>query len=368
MRFAITLAATALISVSTAGAQRAPLARTDNGSAGKAIFEGAGQCVACHAVGNQGGTVGPDLSWIGILRTPESLTTSLIEPGAQISRNYATIVAETKTGNRIEGVALNEDDLSIQMRDAQGNPRSFIKDDLKDLRREPRSLMPSYASRLSPAEVADVVAYLRTLRTLPSVDIRERAREIPGTTENTEFFDRPARDHDERPDMLLSALEIPHGGTVADIGSGTGYFTWRLARQVGGAGKVYAVDVQQTMLDITRAAVNRHQLDNVEYRLSEGNNLRVPEQSIDLAFIAYAYHEFADPKAMMSAVRRALKPDGRLFVLEYAQETRRSPASPLHSMRFDDIRREIEPAGFAVDRVLDFLPVQHGVIFTVRPY
>jgi ubiquinone/menaquinone biosynthesis C-methylase UbiE len=117
------------------------------------------------------------------------------------------------------------------------------------------------------------------------------------------------------------------------------------------------------MLELTKATVARHNLRNVEAVLSDGNDLRLPEHSIDLAFIAYAYHEFADPKGMMLAIRRALRPGGRVFVLEYAQETNRAPASRLHSMHLDDIRREIEPAGFIVDRLIDFLPVQHGVIF-----
>jgi putative heme-binding domain-containing protein len=364
MRFATTIAAIAVLYWSTASAQHRSLALEGNAAAGKVIFETTGQCLTCHSVNERGGTLGPDLGWIGILRTPESLSMSLINPDAQLSRKYATTVVETKAGARIEGVALNEDDLSVQLRDTQGNLRSFIKSGLNDLRREHRSLMPSYASKLSPAELADVVAYVRTLRTLPSLNARERARQIPAATENTDFLDRPARDHEDRPDLLLPALDIPRGSTIADIGSGTGYFTWRLAEQVGPAGKVYAVDVQQTMLDITKAVVTRHNLDNVEYVLSEGDTLHLPEQSLDLAFVAYAYHEFGEPQAMLSAIRRALKPGGRVFILEYAQEANRSPASPLHSMRIDDIRREIEPAGFTVDRVIDFLPVQHGVIFT----
>ena len=364
MRSVITAAIAATCFTAIAAQDRSPIDGGD-ASAGKSIFESTGGCVSCHSVNRVGGIVGPDLSWIGILRTPESLRTSLVNPDDQISRPYFTVVVDTHTGDRIHGVALNEDDLSIQIRDAQGNLRSFIKGDLKDLRRESRSLMPSYAS-FSSTELAHVVSYLRTLRTLDPVEARERPRDIPAATENAEFFDRPARDREDRPDELLSALEITAGATVADIGSGTGYFTWRLAEQVGRRGRVYAVDIQESMLELTKATVARHDLRNVEYVLSDGNELRLPERSIDLAFIAYAYHEFADPKAMMLTVRRALKPGGRVFVLEYAQETNRAPASRLHSMRFDDIRREIEPAGFQVVRLLDFLPVQHGVIFAMR--
>lgn len=276
--------------------------------AGRALFEGKGQCLACHRVGETGGRTARDLSWIGLLRTPEKL------------------------------------------RDAVANT----------------SAHPA-ASTLSAAEVDRLVAYLRARRTLWELDkdtVIER--EIAPATENTPFFDRPERDNEERPEQLIAALHIRPGATVADIGSGTGYFTWRLAQQVGPQGKVYAVDVQDSMLDLTKAAVDAHKLTNVEYVRATDESPRLPERSVDLAFIAYAYHEFGDPQAMMASIRRALKPGGRVVILEYAKESKIAPASPLHKMSFEEIRREIEPMGFAIDQLLDFLPVQHGVVFTIK--
>jgi ubiquinone/menaquinone biosynthesis C-methylase UbiE len=204
----------------------------------------------------------------------------------------------------------------------------------------------------------------RTLWTLGTDPGPER--EIAPATENAPFFNRPDRDKEERPEQLIGALQIRRGATVADLGSGTGYFTWRLAEQVGPQGKVYAVDVQQSMLDQTKAAVDAHKLDNVEYILATERSPRLPDGSVDLVFIAYAYHEFGDPESMMTSIRRALKPGGRVLVLEYAKESKIAPASPLHKMSFEEIRREIEPMGFVVDQLLDFLPVQHGVIFTIK--
>jgi putative heme-binding domain-containing protein len=348
-----------------ASAAQTPQPSSGDAATGRAIFEGSAGCLRCHSVDRRGGNIGPDLSWIGILRTPESLRTSLTDPDAQVSPRHVTVVVETRPGEQVIGHALNEDDLSIQIRDANGELRSFVKTDLKDLRREPRSLMPAYAPKLPPDAIDHLVAYLRTLRKLRALEAGE-PRAIPRATENAAFFDRPDRDRDERPDVLLAALGIAPGSTVADVGSGTGYFTWRLARQVGPAGKVYAVDVQQAMLDLTRRAVASRGLDNVEYVLATATDPRLPEGAIDLAFIAYAYHEFADPPVVMAAIRRALKPGGRIFVLEYAKESDVAPASTLHRMSFDEIRREIEPMGFVVDRLFDFLLVQHGVVFTVR--
>jgi putative heme-binding domain-containing protein len=366
MRSAVRTVVATLVYLSIVAAQNPAAQGPGDTATGKLLFEGKGRCLTCHTVNDAGGSLGPDLSWIGILRSPESLTRSLVDPGEQISRRYFTLVVETKDGKKLEGLTLNEDDFSIQIRDTQGELKSFRKDDLKELRREPRSLMPSYATELSGAEVAHLVAYLRTLRKMWALEPGPSDREIAPTTENVPFFNRPERDTEERPEQLIGALQIRPGATVADIGSGTGYFTWRLAEAVGPEGKVYAVDVQQSMLDLTKAAVDSHRLRNVEYVLATETSPRLPEGSVDLAFLAYAYHEFADPEATMRAIRRALKPGGRVLVLEYAKESKIAPASPLHKMSFEEIRREIEPMGFAIDQLLDFLPVQHGVVFTVN--
>jgi ubiquinone/menaquinone biosynthesis C-methylase UbiE len=85
-----------------------------------------------------------------------------------------------------------------------------------------------------------------------------------------------------------------------------------------------------------------------------------------MVFIAYSYHEFSQPETTMAAVRRSLKPGGRVFILEFAKESRLAPASTLHKMSLDEMRREIEPLGFELDQMLDFLPMQHGLIFRKR--
>ena len=297
-----------LILLLAMAAQSSPPARvSSDADAGRTLFEGRGRCLTCHVVDERGARTARELSWIGLLRTPDSLRRSVT-----------------------------------------------------DALRHPDALT------LSPAEVDQLVAHLRTLRKMWTVEPGERTRDIAPATENAAFFNRAARDAEERPELLMNALEILPGASVADLGSGTGYFTWRLAQQVGPTGKVLAIDVQQGMLDLTKAAVAERKLNNVEYLLATDTDSRLPEKALDLVFIAYAYHEFADPEAVMAAVRRSLKPGGRVVILEYAKESNIAPASPLHKMSFEEIRREIEPMGFAIDRLLDFLPVQHGVIFTIK--
>jgi ubiquinone/menaquinone biosynthesis C-methylase UbiE len=88
---------------------------------------------------------------------------------------------------------------------------------------------------------------------------------------------------------------------------------------------------------------------------------------VDLVLIANAYHEFSQPETMLAAVHRCLKPNGRVVVIEYAEENDEGPVSGLYTMSLSAIRSEIEPTGFQLDRVLDLLPMQHGLIFTRRP-
>ena len=337
-----------------------------NAAAGKALFEGPGGCANCHSIEDPARRFGPDLSWIGILRTPAALRRSLIDPDDQVFRRYYTVVVETKAGQRFEGLAQSEDDRSIEIREISAQSRSFLKSDLQSLKREERSLMPSYRSRFSDEQIDDLVAYLRTLRAMPPVDDGERTRTIGSVTENIDFFNRPDRNAEERSDDVIEALEIPEGATVADLGAGTGYFTWRLARKVGTHGKVIAVDIQKRMLELTEEAVKQHGLTNVAYLLATETDPRLPEGSLDLVFIAYSYHEFSEPEKTMAAVKRSLKPGGRLFVLEFAKESRLAPASSTHKMSLEEMRREIEPLGFELDQMLDFLPMQHGLIFKKR--
>lgn len=335
---------------------------------GEQIFERSG-CAQCHSVTNRGGVLGPDLSEAGIALSPRSLRLAIISPSAEVARRYRTVVALPTAGKKVEGIALNEDDISIQMRTTDGNLRSFKKDDLRDLQREERSLMPSYANKLSSAEIDSLVEYLETLKgthPAPGTPIR-RTRDTAGVSENVVFLGRPERDEEELPDELLDALQIPQGATVADLGAGTGYFTWRLAQRVGPRGKVIAIDIQQKMLDLVAKEVKQHDLHNVDLVLGGEHDPHLPEKSLDLVLIAYAYHEFSQPEEIMGAVRRSLKPGGRVVLLEYALESAYTPVPGLHKMRLEDIRSEIEPMGFALERKLHLISNQHCVIFAKWP-
>ncbi len=132
--------------------------------AGKAVYDGKGGCGACHAIGHDGGNLGPDLSDVGRRRDLSYLEESLVTPEADVPVRYRAIRVVTKSGQTVAGIRLNEDDISIQLRDEKDNLRSFLKANIRELRYDKPSLMPPYGSTLNRKEIEDVVAYLSGLR------------------------------------------------------------------------------------------------------------------------------------------------------------------------------------------------------------
>jgi SAM-dependent methyltransferase len=194
-----------------------------------------------------------------------------------------------------------------------------------------------------------------------------RKRQPAPVCSDPEWLTRPDRDSTEQPDKVLDALHIREGATVADVGAGVGYFTWRLAKRVGPKGKVIAVDLQQKMLDLMAEDLKRRNITNVEMILGSVRDPHLPEGAVDLALLVDVYHEFSEPEAMIDHIRRSLKPDGRLVLVEYRKEDPSVPILPLHKMSVEEVRSEIEPMGFQLQQDLEFLPTQHLLIFTKKP-
>ena len=179
-----------------------------------------------------------------------------------------------------------------------------------------------------------------------------------------DWLTRPEREREEKPDRLVAALKIRAGSKVVDLGAGVGYFTWRLAKQVGPEGKVIATDVQPEMLRMLIANMRSRGIANVEPVLATQEDPGIPlDGSIDLVLLVDVYHELAYPEATMRQVLRSLKPGGRLVLVEYRKEDPSIPIHPLHKMSIKQVRKEIEPVGFEFARVLHFLPTQHIIVF-----
>ncbi len=176
------------------------------------------------------------------------------------------------------------------------------------------------------------------------------------------WLERPEREREERTDLLIDSLPLEPDDVVADIGAGTGYFSFPIARRVPD-GKVLAVDIQQEMLDIIESRRASGAEKNVETVLGAVDDPRLPEAAVDLVLIVDAYHEFSHPREMGEAIARALKPGGRLVLIEYRAEDRMVPIKRLHKMSEEQAKREMAAVGLEWERTGDFLPQQHFLVF-----
>ncbi len=189
-------------------------------------------------------------------------------------------------------------------------------------------------------------------------------REIANVMSHQSMYrlDRPSRERDERTDLLVAALPVEEDDAVADIGAGTGYFSFRVAERVPN-GVVYAVDIQQEMLDEIERRKGERGVDNIETLLGRVDDPGLGEESADLIFIVDAYHEFSHPREMGEAMYRALKPGGHLIVVEDRAEANPRSSGKLHNMSEAQARKEITASGFTWLRNEDFLPQQHFLVF-----
>ena len=182
--------------------------------------------------------------------------------------------------------------------------------------------------------------------------------------QGAEWLERSERGSEEEPDKALDALGSLSGLTVADVGAGSGYFTVRLAVRVGAKGRVYANDLQPEMLKMLGARLTRESVRNVSLVQGTSDNPRLPASSIDLVLMVDVYHEFSEPQKMLRGIRSALKPGGRLVLLEYRKEDPEVPIRFEHKMSIAEARMELEAEGFTLARVDDRLPRQHILIFS----
>jgi ubiquinone/menaquinone biosynthesis C-methylase UbiE len=184
------------------------------------------------------------------------------------------------------------------------------------------------------------------------------------SVEGADWLTRPERIQEEDPDRMLSALDIKKGSVVADIGAGVGYHVWRLAEIVGPTGKVIGEDIQDAMIRLLKKNIDDRKLKNVEIVLGTPTDPKLPAKALDLVLMVDVYHEFSEPATMMKHIQNALKPDGRVVLVEFRKEDPRVPIQPLHKMSVEEVRSELEPLGFKFQRSLEFLPWQHILIFT----
>ena len=200
---------------------------------------------------------------------------------------------------------------------------------------------------------------------IPPAQTHHRGREIAQTMHYTgaPWLVRESRQREEDCRMLLEALAVEPGQTVCDMGCGNGFYTLELARRVGPRGRVYAVDIQPEMLRMLAERAAAEGLANIRPVLGTPIDPRLPANAVDMVLCVDVYHEFSHPDEMLARIRASLKPHGRLVLAEFRGEDPAVPIKPLHKMTKQQLRAELEPAGFEVAREFDRLPWQHLMFF-----
>ncbi len=190
---------------------------------------------------------------------------------------------------------------------------------------------------------------------------REIAK-VMGHTESM-WLERSTRAVEEKPTVVINALDLKPNDTVADIGAGTGYFSFRMAKLVP-KGRVLAVDIQPEMLDIINFLKKDKKIANVEPALGTEISPNLPVDTVDLALMVDAYHEFNYPYEMMTNIVTALKPGGKVVLVEYRGENPFIPIKGLHKMTQKQVKQEMAAVGLKWVKTQDNLPQQHILIFT----
>ena len=178
-----------------------------------------------------------------------------------------------------------------------------------------------------------------------------------------DWLDRAEREEEEAPERALDAIGVRPGQIVVDLGAGSGYFTVRLAERVAPAGRVFAVDIQPEMIARLRERLQREAIANVTPVLGSESDPKLPDGSADLVLMVDVYHELASPQQMLRHIARALRPGGRLVLLEYRKEDPGIPIRPEHKMSVAEAKAELEAEGYRLVKVSDVLPRQHILIF-----
>ena len=174
------------------------------------------------------------------------------------------------------------------------------------------------------------------------------------------WLERPERAEEEDTDAVLRALGLQKNWVVADIGCGTGYYSFRMAPAVG---TVLGVEIQQEMLDLLMAKAKTTAVTNVKPVLGTITDPKLPAGSVDLILLVDVYHEFDHPVEMLTAIRQALSPTGRVALVEFKGEDPKVPIKAVHKMTEPQARKEFESLGFTWDTTVSTLPWQHLIFF-----
>ncbi len=176
------------------------------------------------------------------------------------------------------------------------------------------------------------------------------------------WLERTNREEEENTSKLLSNMAIEPGDTIADIGAGSGYHVFKMA-SMAHKGLIYAVDIQDEMLAALRDKMEAGAGQNISIVKGSEKSINLPENSVDKVLMVDVYHEFNYPIAMTASVKKALRPDGKLYLIEYRGEDDNVPIKQLHKMTEAQAVKEMKAAGMKLEQNIDNLPWQHCMVF-----
>jgi len=174
---------------------------------------------------------------------------------------------------------------------------------------------------------------------------------------------RHKREREEASELMRKQLDLKPGMMVCDMGCGNGYHTLPMAQSVAPSGKVYGVEIQREMLKMLSSRAAANGVTNIVQVLGEPADPKLPEATLDLILCVDVYHEFSYPEQMLAGMRKALKPDGQLVMLEYRAEDDEVPIKPEHKMSKDQVTKELNANGFKLLKDFEGLPWQHMMWF-----
>ncbi|WP_375577968.1 class I SAM-dependent methyltransferase [Marivirga tractuosa] len=179
------------------------------------------------------------------------------------------------------------------------------------------------------------------------------------------WLERPEREKEENTSKLMKNMNIQSNDVIADIGAGSGYHVFKMAPKAE-EGLIYAVDIQEEMLQAIRERKSKEGIDNIELVKGTERSVNLPENSVDKVLMVDVYHEFSYPIEMMKSIKNALKDKGEIYLIEYRAEDKSVPIKEIHKMSEKQAVKEMEAAGFQLKENIDNLPWQHCMVFVLE--
>lgn len=178
-----------------------------------------------------------------------------------------------------------------------------------------------------------------------------------------EWLDRPERDREEQPQKAIAALHLAAGMNVGEIGAGTGFYALRIAKLIQPGGVYYANDIQSGMLSRLQKRAAAQNVTNIKAILGTQTDSDLPKGALDYVLMVDVYHELSNPQIVLRNVAKALKPNGKLVLLEFRKEDPKVPIRPEHEMTVKDVKAELSAEGYVLDHLIETLPWQHMFFF-----